>query len=135
MSGGVSNIRFINLTLRGTQRGPRIKTAPERSGYVTNVLYHNITLASVQTGISVSMDYGVAGASPSALPLPVLKGFVYEHISGQVEVAGDMECAENNPCDGIAMRDVNLKTTQQGFTCKFVYGTAVDVTPQPCLQR
>ena len=50
--------------LDGTQRGPHVKSAPDRGGMVANVTFINITMVNIQQGLSITEFYDTGVGYP-----------------------------------------------------------------------
>jgi len=101
---------------------------------VEDVKFLNIQMSNIKkAGLTVTMAYTLPLPSYSQVPLPVLKNFVFQNITGTgIATAGIFTCLEGNPCSGITLNDVHLTSTK-GFTCSNAHGVATDVAPTPCL--
>jgi len=134
MSGGVKNVTVKDCTAIGTDRGPRIKTALARGGYVEDIYFTNIVLSNVGTGISIGMNYSNSyDEGEIAVPPPIFKNFFFENITGTgLAVAGEFGCLSVSHCTGLLLKDIDL-SAKKGFTCQFADGSSENVTPATCV--
>ncbi len=128
MSGNVTNVLFRNLTLDGTDKGPRIKSERGRGGMVANITYENLNV-KVGMGISISEYYnsGAEGVPPLFRDINIL------NMSGSASTAGQFDCLPESPCHGIVLENINIDSSN-GFSCENAYGTSTNVSPTSCLK-
>ena len=79
-AGGAQNITFVNITMTGTERGPRIKSERGRGGVVDGVKFINITARNLDTMISVTQNYqsGIPPTNTSATP--ILRNVLFDNV-------------------------------------------------------
>jgi len=119
MSGGVYNVTFQRIYMNKTQRGPRIKSAAARGGYVKDVIYSDVKMFEIETGISVTMfcepflskfiAYFIEDGEErnDDVPLPVFDNFRFENIVGEkIENAGEFLCLDGSHCKGMFTKEV-----------------------------
>ena len=84
MSGGVYDITVHDCTIRGTQRGLRLKSMRGRGGYIRDVHFSDITIDNVQEeAIQVSMNYESSTAVPVSLRAPEFSEIFFVGIHGR----------------------------------------------------
>lgn len=72
VSGGVEGVivRRCRMDSPDLKRGLRIKSNPERGGYVTDVHYSDIEIGAVaQSAIEIALDYGNVADGPCPTPV------------------------------------------------------------------
>lgn len=83
MSGGVYDIAVHDCTIRGTQRGLRLKSMRGRGGYIRDVHFSDITIDNVQEeAIQVSMNYESSTTVPVS-PAPEFSEIFFAGIHGR----------------------------------------------------
>ena len=107
-SGSIFNVTFENLILKGTDRGPRIKSCRGRGGHIDGIVYRNITGENVETSISFDFDYesGLKPTNKSATP--TLSNVLLENIQfkNSVKMAGEFNGLPESPFVNITLRNV-----------------------------
>lgn len=68
MSGGVRDVTVSNCTMRGTERGIRIKTRRGRGGAVERLSVRNVTMHEVGCPVVMHMYYRYTGLRPADVP-------------------------------------------------------------------
>lgn len=139
MSGNVVNVLFRNLTVVGTQRGPRVKAAVTRGGVVANVTFEDITIVGSQEAISITMLYSSPSSEPSLddddPPPPTFANITVRNLfATHTQTAGEFQCLPNSPCHGLVVSNVTIVNPQNGYTCQNAFGTVTASSPTPCLQ-
>ncbi|PON75745.1 Glycoside hydrolase [Parasponia andersonii] len=139
---GVQNVTVKKSVFIGTQNGLRIKTwAKPSNGFVQRIQYLDIIMRNVQNPIVIDQNY-----CPSNIDCPTqvsgikISDVVYQGIRGTsaTPVAIKFDCSPKNPCTGIKLRDVNLKSANQveaaRSSCANAKGMAFGlVLPKSCL--
>lgn len=110
MSGGVEDIFVHDCTIRGTERGIRLKTIPGRGGYIRNVLFQDMRIDDVLLeAIEISMAYGSSTVMPLSQVLPDIGRITFRRIQGQGAQTGVSLCGlPGSPLHEITLDEVNL---------------------------
>jgi polygalacturonase len=115
-SGSIFNVTFENLFLKGTDRGPRIKSCRGRGGHIDGIVYRNITGENVDTSISFDFDYesGLKPTNKSATP--ALSNVLLENIQfkNSVNMAGEFNGLPESPFVNITLRNVTTTGRSSG---------------------
>lgn len=137
MSGNVTNVLVENVTMTGTERGVRVKSAQGRGGLVANVTYRNMVLSGVGTAVSVSQFYSDPNAPG---PSPVFQNISVANLTAVdiprshalgTAAAGVLECLKQSPClSQISLADVSAEGAQ-AWQCENVNIRSVRVEPAP----
>ncbi|KAL8222750.1 hypothetical protein R6Q57_020149 [Mikania cordata] len=131
---GVQNVTVKSTTFMGTQNGVRIKTwARHSNGFVNNVVFQHSSMVNVQNPIIIDANYCPNNQNcPNDLLSGVkISNVVYEDIHGTSakQVAVKFDCRRGKPCNGIILKDVNLKYMGRpaASSCSNVGGSASGV--------
>lgn len=82
-AANVTDVLFTNITMIGTNAGPRIKSQRGRGGVVSNVVYENIVLVDTVTfGITVDLYYTHGIPPTNASATPACRDVLFRNISG-----------------------------------------------------
>jgi hypothetical protein len=138
MSGNVTNVLVEDVTMTGTQRGVRVKSAKGRGGIVANVTYRNMVLSGVGTSVSINQFY----ADPNSPgPVPLFRNISVTNLTALhipegaprlgTSSVGQIQCLQASPCDtGIILRDISAKGAK-AWQCENAKITATNVDPNP----
>lgn len=139
-SGSVYNVTFDNLSMRGTQRGPRIKSQRGRGGLVDGITYKNIVADELGVAFSLSLNYhaGLPPTNASGTPRlrnVLLQNLTFRDAASAGEIAGLAESAIQN----VTLRDVRYvgDTLPKFGKCEYASGRcegATNVCP-PCFEQ
>ncbi|VFQ91174.1 unnamed protein product [Cuscuta campestris] len=108
----VSNVVVNGAKLSGTANGVRIKTWQGGSGTASNIKFKNIQMHGVENPIILDQNYCDQKKPCKEESSNVeVKNVEYENISGTsaTETAIEFDCSKRYPCQGILLRNVNLK--------------------------
>jgi len=120
MSGGVRNVYIHDCTFDRTDRAFRIKTAPERGGYVKNVWLENITIGRVEdVPVLVNMLYAGASDRPDLKTLPVFRNINIKNVeTAHCEKAGRIRGLSKQFVKDVVFENYSVNA-EEGFTCTF----------------
>eukprot|EP00944_MAST-04C_sp_MAST-4C-sp1_P011892 g11892.t1 len=115
-SGSIYNVTFENLVLKGTDRGPRIKSCRGRGGHINGIVYRNITAEDVGTSISFDFNYvsGIPRTNKSATP--TLSNVLLENIrfTNSQNSAGEFNGLPESKFVNITLRNVTTDGDNSG---------------------
>ncbi|BAF08108.1 exopolygalacturonase [Oryza sativa Japonica Group] len=135
----VEDIIVTNCTIKGTTNGLRIKSYEDSKSQLraTKFLYDGITMDNVSYPIIIDQKYcpnnicSASGTSKVAVTDIVFKNIVGTSATPE---AVTLNCANNLPCQGIQLHNVDLKYAGQGNTtlsvCKNVAGKSSNVAKE-----
>lgn len=148
MSGGISDCIAHEITCDQAGQGFNVKSALGRGGYIRNVTFADSVFSGVgpigcafATVDNYKDQYPPAPVDPTLIP--IVDGVIIRNISaakgsGFIGTAGDFQGLGNVPSagqiTGVNITDVNLGSTQKGWTCVNVTGASSNVAPAPCKQ-
>lgn len=138
MSGGVFNVTVEDSLFVDCSEGIKIKAGTSRGGYIRDAVYRNVEIVGTKTAIKIEDTYGDKNPScPKHYepPLPVMDTLVFTGVTGRDNVvAYDFEGLKGSPATHVALSHVQLDNTTAlpPFVCKYVSGTAEDVSPPAC---
>ncbi|MED6130316.1 hypothetical protein PIB30_000214 [Stylosanthes scabra] len=108
----VKGIRLINATLTGTTNGVRIKTWPDKyPGSASDIFFTNIEMDNVKNPIIIDQEYECFPNCKKKPSLVKLKNIQFNNIRGTTisPVAVDLRCSKLFPCEGVSLRNIDLK--------------------------
>ncbi|KAG7035482.1 putative polygalacturonase [Cucurbita argyrosperma subsp. argyrosperma] len=137
-SGGVSNVLAEHLSLYDMGVGINIKTNIGRGGFIKNITISDVYMESSRKGVKIASDTGDHPDDkfdPNALP--IVKDITIKNVRGEnVQQAGSIYGLRNSPFTGICLSNINLRGTARPrsvpWTCSYVSGAALLVSPWPC---
>ncbi|KAG6605565.1 putative polygalacturonase, partial [Cucurbita argyrosperma subsp. sororia] len=137
-SGGVSNVLAEHLSLYDMGVGINIKTNIGRGGFIKNITISDVYMESSRKGVKIASDTGDHPDDkfdPNALP--IVKDITIKNVWGEnVQQAGSIYGLRNSPFTGICLSNINLRGTARPrsvpWTCSYVSGAALLVSPWPC---
>ncbi|XP_023534421.1 probable polygalacturonase isoform X2 [Cucurbita pepo subsp. pepo] len=137
-SGGVSNVLAEHLSLYDMGVGINIKTNIGRGGFIKNITISDVYMESSRKGLKIASDTGDHPDDkfdPNALP--IVKDITIKNVWGvNVQQAGSIYGLRNSPFTGICLSNINLRGTARPrsvpWTCSYVSGAALLVSPWPC---
>ncbi|KAI9080053.1 hypothetical protein K1719_037986 [Acacia pycnantha] len=110
----VRNIRVLNCSMVGTTNGVRIKTWPGRyPGAASQIKFSHIVMNNVKNPIVIDQEYQCEPAKCNKKPsLVKLSGIEFSNVRGTTssEIAVDLRCSRDQPCDHVQLNNINLKT-------------------------
>ncbi len=133
MSGGVKDVLFEDIKMKGTQCGIRIKSARGRGGTVERITYKDIDMDSVGTAIQVTMLY-VQGLKPTnATATPIFRDIVLQNVRAlDSHYAFDIHGLEESPIQNPTLSNVFVDASYEG-TCEAALLNCVDsMCPRCC---
>lgn len=140
----VENILVQNVVLNGTMGAAKVKAWQGGRGYARNITYVNVTVIdTIDTPLQVTQFY--CPGDPSACnPQPggvAITEFTVTGMTGTFAhgIAGQFNCTADAPCTDIALADISLAPSPgtnlpNVMACSNAHGTAVNTSPQACLQ-
>ncbi|XP_022958006.1 probable polygalacturonase [Cucurbita moschata] len=139
-SGGVSNVLAEHLSLYDMGVGINIKTNIGRGGFIKNITISDVYMESSRKGLKIASDTGDHPDDkfdPNALP--IVKDITIKNVWGEnVQQAGSIYGLRNSPFTGICLSNINLRGTARPrsvpWTCSYVSGAALLVSPWPCTE-
>ncbi|XP_074371598.1 polygalacturonase-like [Apium graveolens] len=108
----VSDVTVDGAKISGTSNGVRIKTYQGGSGNASNIKFANIEMVNVKNPIIIDQNYCDQSKPCKKQKSAVLvKNVVYQNITGTsaTDVAIKFDCSQTHPCQGIVLRDVELR--------------------------
>ena len=144
----VSNITVRNIVFNKTSTTMRIKTWQGGHGLVSNVTYENIVVHSVGMPILITQFYCPGsqhkGNCPNKTAVVKIADVTIRNVTGTHSgvYAGEFLCSDTpGSCTRITLHGVHLTADRPApassnrFDCWQAHGSAVDVTPAPCLKN
>ncbi|XP_038876129.1 probable polygalacturonase [Benincasa hispida] len=137
-SGGVENVLAEHLNFYDMGVGINIKTNIGRGGFIRNITVSNVYMESSRKGLKIAGDTGDHPDDkydPNALP--IVKDITIKNVWGEnVQQAGSIYGLRNSPFTGICLSNINLRGARRPrsvpWTCSYVSGAALLVSPWPC---
>lgn len=137
-SGGVANVLAEHLSFFDMGVGINIKTNIGRGGFIKNITVSNVYMERSRKGLKIAGDTGDHPDDkfdPNALP--IVKDITIKNVWGvNVQQAGSIYGLKNSPFTGICLSNINLHGTTRPrsvpWTCSYVSGAALLVSPWPC---
>ncbi|KAK7267317.1 hypothetical protein RIF29_19986 [Crotalaria pallida] len=109
----VSGIVVNGAKLSGTTNGLRIKTWQGGSGSASNIKFQNIEMDNVTKPIIIDQNYCDQNEPCKKQESAVrVRNVLYQNIKGTSasDVAVEFDCAENYPCQGIVLQNIDLQS-------------------------
>ncbi|KAJ8766861.1 hypothetical protein K2173_009202 [Erythroxylum novogranatense] len=104
----VKRIMVSNCTLKGTTNGLRIKTwGGSPPSQATDVTFKDINMENVENPIIIDQSYGHSNA-PSRVKISDIR-FINVFGTTISNVAVDLTCSQQVPCERVHLSDINLK--------------------------
>lgn len=137
-SGGVENVLAEHLNFYDMGVGINIKTNIGRGGFIRNITVSNVYMESSRKGLKIAGDTGDHPDDkydPNALP--IVKDITIKNVWGvNIQQAGSIFGLRNSPFTGICLSNINLRGVTRPrsvpWTCSYVSGAALLVSPWPC---
>uniref|UniRef100_J3LAJ7 Exopolygalacturonase n=1 Tax=Oryza brachyantha TaxID=4533 RepID=J3LAJ7_ORYBR len=139
----VEDVVVSNCTLRGTTNGLRIKSYEDSKSELraTRFVYDGVTMDNVSYPIIIDQKYCPNNiCSKSGHSKVAVTDIVFKNIAGTSATpeAVTLNCANNLPCQGVQLQNVDVKFAGKGNTtiavCHNVHGKATNVAkPLSCL--
>ncbi|KAL5163439.1 Polygalacturonase [Glycine soja] len=110
--GDVRGVRIKNCSLTGTTNGLRIKAWPERyPGAASDVSFSDIIMKDVKNPIIIDQEYECYPDCKKKPSLVKLQNIHFSNIRGTTisPLAVDLRCSGLFPCQGVTIRDIDLK--------------------------
>ncbi|KAJ1395234.1 Pectin lyase fold/virulence factor [Sesbania bispinosa] len=135
----VRGVRIKNSQLIGTTNGLRIKSWPDRyPGGASEISFSNITMENVKNPIIIDQEYECDPDCKKKPSLVKIRDIHFSNIKGTTisPIAVDLRCSQLYPCQGITLRDIDLKlglapATARCSNIKPIYGGIIN--PPACL--
>ncbi|KAI3457559.1 hypothetical protein Pfo_014222 [Paulownia fortunei] len=111
---GVSGVRVVNCTFRGTLNGVQIKTWPDSKaagGFASDFTYDNIVMRNVENPIFINQQYCPFNlCNPKGSSKIQISNITFRNIWGTCTTrdAVKLKCSKSNPCHDIALENINL---------------------------
>ena len=138
MSGGVSNVRFIDSVISDAEGSGtyilRVKSKAGRGGFVRDIHTENVHAAVLATNgrpaFAFSVNAQYCCVSDPHGPVADFSNFTFRNVSaGAAEYAGEFRGGNStHRLRGISMSDVRIAGTKGGWRCSNVDGAATLVT-------
>lgn len=122
MSGGVRGVTVSNCTMRGTDRGIRIKSRRGRGGIVEDLRFSNLVMEGVKVPIALNLHYHCCGARgdaavadlaarPVGPGTPLVRGLAVSGLTarGVSIAAAYLDGLAEAPAEGIVLRDILME--------------------------
>ncbi|XP_023550399.1 probable polygalacturonase [Cucurbita pepo subsp. pepo] len=137
-SGGVANVLAEHLNFYDMGIGINIKTNIGRGGFIKNITVSNVYMERSRKGLKIAGDTGDHPDDkfdPNALP--IVKDITIKNVWGvNVQQAGSIYGLRNSPFTGICLSNIHLRGAMRPrsvpWTCSYVSGAALLVSPWPC---
>jgi len=141
MSGNVRNVIVEDIHIEGCESGLYIKSMMGRGGVVEDVHFRNIYINRTQQAIRLTMNYKYRRNLASSMEdgdeeIPHFRNIFVSNVIGEnVSEAGVFTGLNTSTIENVHLSNINI-SSQLGFKCEFVTGTARDVTPsaEHCFQ-
>lgn len=146
MSGGVKNIKVVNVTMSQVGTALRVKTTASRGGFVQDIHHELVDLNEIsKTVLQIGLDYGdVNWACPTSWnpPPPAVDSIYYIDIKGSSisGMAASFTGLADSLITGVSLENIALDmiASDEGefldYNCSYVTGTYKDVSPKPCAE-
>ena len=144
-AGDIENVRFDQITCKGTSSGIAIKSMTPFIGTVKNVSFTNFILQDVNKGMAIDFFHqGIVQKEKSEVSaLASADLVVIENVTGTVSDvggAGHINCLGTEPCLGLRVDNVQLTSMKSGavaknYSCLHVSGTFDRCSPVPCVNQ
>ncbi len=122
-SGGVYNVTFENISMKGTERGPRIKSQRGRGGLVDTIVFRNITADGLETAISFTLNYHSDIKPTNESATPRLQNVLVENCKFTgVSEAGEFDGLGESHIKNITLRDVVIEGSDKFKKCDNIDG-------------
>ena len=130
-SGSIYNVTFENLSMKGTKRGPRIKSCRGRGGHINNIVFRNITGQELETSISFDFNYDKSKAPTNESATPHLSDILLENLNFKdtSEYLGEFMGLLESNFENITMKNVMFEEGKDDIT----YGKCENVVNGICV--
>jgi len=136
----VSGITIDSVQLHGATNGARIKTYQGGSGYAKDITFQNMAMYGVKNPIIIDQNYcDKAKPCVEQRSAVQISNVVFKNIRGTTitKHAIKMNCSKNVPCQGITLKNIDLKMKagkgNTESTCQNAkWRKSGTVVPQPC---
>jgi len=138
-SGGVRNITFENCEVTNAVNGPRVKTSRGRGGIIQDIVFKNITVRNCygSSGVvmSTGMNYDNIPNPGNATTTPIVRDITISDVrSTQCSKPGSFICLPESHCTGFSLQDIDLVGVTGSFSCQYITGKSMNVSPASCIQ-
>ncbi|KAK6925865.1 Glycoside hydrolase, family 28 [Dillenia turbinata] len=138
MSGGIRDVRALDITAINSESGVRIKTAPGRGAYVKDIFVKGMVMKTMKYVYWMSGAYNQHPDDkydPNALP--EIKNINYmDMVAENVTMAGQLAGIDRDPFTGICISNVTIglapKPKKLQWNCTDIQGVTSNVSPKPC---
>ena len=129
-SGGISDVNFVNNSMKLTGNGVRFKTCPHYGYPIENVKFDGLELTNGGIAIYVNENYECSTENKT-IPNGGFHYITIENMKGDVGEAGDFSCFDGG-CSYFLLENISLQSAI-GFRCVNVTNSqSIDVSPPPC---
>ncbi|TKY54175.1 Polygalacturonase protein [Spatholobus suberectus] len=126
----VKGVRIKNCSLIGTTNGLRIKAWPDKyPGAASDISFSNIVMQDVKNPIIIDQEYQCYPDCKKKPSLVKIQNVHFSNVRGTTTspLAVDLRCSELFPCQGVTVRDIDLKlrldpTTSRCVNTKPLFG-------------
>ncbi len=126
MSGGVRNVLFERIQMKGADVGIRIKSQRGRGGFVENITYRDIDMDGVSTAIQVTMNYNHGLTPTNATATPVFRDILVQNVRAlDSRTAFDIQGLEESLIHNLTLANVFVDADSEG-RCESVLLHCVD---------
>lgn len=108
----VRGIIVKNCTFANTDNGIRIKSWPgSQPSQATGMIFQDLIMENVRNPIIIDQEYGCSDKCNKAPSKVKISNVHYINVKGTTssDIAVDMICSSNSPCENIELRDIDLK--------------------------
>lgn len=108
----VKGVRIQNCSLTDTTNGLRIKSWPDKyPGAASDISFSNIIMQNVKNPIIIDQEYECYPDCKKKPSLVKLQNIHFQNVKGTTTtpLAVDLRCSKLYPCQGITVRDIDLK--------------------------
>ena len=139
-SGGMRNITFQNINMKGTSRGPRIKSERGRGGTIEQIVFRDIVAQDLEMMVSFTLNYDkVPPTNKSATPIlrdVTLQNYTFTSSSsskGQKMNAGEFDGLSDSHIEDIKLIDCDFNGGDVTWDkCDFVQGGVCSGSTNSC---
>ncbi|CAJ1940967.1 unnamed protein product [Sphenostylis stenocarpa] len=134
----VRGIRIKNCSLIGTTNGLRVKAWPDRyAGAASDISFSDIIMEKVKNPIIIDQEYECDPGCKKKPSLVKIKNVHFQNVRGTTTspLAVDLRCSKLFGCQGVTVRDIDLKfgdapTTSRCVNTHPIFGGLL--MPPPC---
>ncbi|KAM7266822.1 hypothetical protein ACFE04_008988 [Oxalis oulophora] len=112
----VEHVHVRNATFTGTKNGVRIKTWQGGRGYVNHIIFEHIRSYHSSNPIIIDQYYCDHRHCTNETSSVRISDVLFSDIRGTSakQEAVELECSESTPCTEINMKDINLRSVENG---------------------